>query len=72
MSEILKDLVDASQFAADLGKHPRTIFRWTELEDGLPFVKLGKQRLIHVPTARAWIMSRMRQSNPGRRLRRKR
>ena len=72
MSDILEDLVDASQFAADLGKHPRTIFRWTELENGLPFVKLGKQRLIHVPTARAWIMSHMRQRNPDRRKRRRR
>ena len=72
MNDVLKDLVDANQFAADLGRHPRTIFRWTELEDGLPFVKLGKQRLIHVPTARAWIMSRMRHRNPSRRPRRSR
>jgi hypothetical protein len=72
MNDVLKDLVDVNQFAADLGRHPRTIFRWTELEDGLPFVKLGKTRLIHLPSAREWIMSRMRRRNPNRRRRRSR
>jgi hypothetical protein len=72
MNDVLKDLVDVNQFAADLGKNPRTIYRWTEQEDGLPFVKLGKMRLIHLPTAREWIMSRMRRRNPDRPRRRKR
>jgi hypothetical protein len=68
MSDILVDLVEVGQFAADIHKHPRTIHRWMELSvDPLPYVKLPKQRLIHLPTARTWIMSRMRQQNPRRR-----
>jgi hypothetical protein len=71
MSDILEDFVDIARFAGDLHKHPRTIHRWTTLPRGLPFVKLGSQRLIHLPTARAWIMSRMRKPNPERRRRKR-
>jgi hypothetical protein len=39
--------------------------------DGLPFVKVGNQRFIHVPTWQTWVMSRIRQRNPAGRGRRK-
>jgi hypothetical protein len=38
--------------------------------DGLPYTRLGNQRLIHLATARAWLMRRLR-PNPRRRRRRR-
>jgi hypothetical protein len=35
--------------------------------DGLPFAKIGNRHLIHIPTAREWLLSRVRQRNPRRR-----
>jgi hypothetical protein len=71
MSDILEDFVEVTRFASDLHKHPRTVHRWTTMPGGLPFVKLGKQRLIHLPSARAWLLGRVKQFNPNRRRRRK-
>jgi len=72
MSDILADLIGIEQFARKLHKDPRTIHRWTTQPNGLPFIKLGNKRLIHVPSAREWIMGRMRPPNPERKPRRKR
>jgi hypothetical protein len=73
MSDFLvnSDFVDAASFAADLKKHYRTVYRWTQAQNGLPYVKLGHTLYIHLPTARAWIMSRMRRPNPDRRRRKR-
>ena len=35
--------------------------------DGLPSTRLGNRLLIHVPTAREWLIGRMRRPNPRRR-----
>jgi hypothetical protein len=66
MSDLLADFIDVAQFAADVRKHPRTVHRWMTQRSGLPFSKVGNRRLIHVPSARAWIMSRMRQPSTHR------
>ena len=71
MSDLLADFVDVAQFAADLRKDPRTIYRWMNQENGLPFAKVGGQRLIHLPSAKIWIMAQMRQLNPEYRRRRR-
>jgi hypothetical protein len=60
MSDLLAGLVPIGQFAKNIGKCTRTVLRWMEPPDGLPYTRLGNQRLIHPPTARAWLMGRMR------------
>jgi hypothetical protein len=37
--------------------------------DGLPYSRIGNRILVHVPTARQWIFSRMRKPNPRGRAR---
>jgi hypothetical protein len=34
--------------------------------NGLPFTQLGNRKIIHLPTAREWLLSRMRRPNPER------
>ena len=68
--ELLTDFVDDDILAAELKRHPRTIFRWSNQADGLPYVKLGHQRLYHLPTVREWLLSRVRKPNPRRSTRR--
>lgn len=62
---ILQDYLDLDRFAAEVNRNPRTVRRWTNEADGLPYTWIGNRRLIHVPTARAWIFGRMR--NPASR-----
>jgi hypothetical protein len=66
---ILEDLLEIEPFAAEVKRHPRTVRRWIDQPNGLPFTRLGKRILIHVPTARDWIMSQMR--NAGHNIPRK-
>jgi len=56
--EILEDFVDFPTFAKQLSRCETTIERWTKKPDGLPYTKVGNRRLIHVPTAREWLMGR--------------
>jgi hypothetical protein len=73
MSDILESLLseyaDLEPFARRLDRHPRTVRRWMDEPNGLPFTRIGNRILIHVPTAAAWMMSRMRRPNPQRRAR---
>jgi hypothetical protein len=59
-TNVLEDFLDLEPFAAQIDRHPRTVRRWIDQPHGLPFTKVGSRVLIHVPTAREWIMSRMR------------
>jgi hypothetical protein len=34
--------------------------------DGLPSIKIGSRVLVHLPTARQWLLSQMRHPNPTR------
>ena len=64
---ILDDYVDVAAFAAAVDKCERTVKRWINKPDGLPSAKLGSRRLIHLPTARQWLLGRVLQPNPTRR-----
>lgn len=59
-TNILEDLLEIIPFAAEVKRNPRTVRRWIDQPNGLPYTKLGNRTLIHLPTARAWIMSHMR------------
>lgn len=68
MSEInfLQDYCDVIEFAADIKKTPRTVDRWCTQPNGLPFAWFGHKRLIHIPSAREWLLARVRKPNPRR------
>jgi len=66
MSDILDDFVDLEPFAAQVNRDPRTVRRWMTEPNGLPYTRIGNRILLHVPTAREWIFSRMRHPAPRR------
>jgi hypothetical protein len=65
--DLFTDFIDLEPFAAQVGRAPRTVRRWMDQPDGLPFTRIGNRLLVHVPTAREWILGRVRQRNPRRR-----
>ena len=69
--KLLDDFLDLDPFAAEVKRHPRTVRRWLDKPGGLPFTRIGNRILIHVPTARDWLMRGMRNKRPhaGRRTR---
>jgi hypothetical protein len=64
-TDILNDYVTLKQFAGDIGKSTRTVTRWMDQNDGLPFLKFGRERLVHLPSAKRWMLGRVRQRNPS-------
>jgi hypothetical protein len=68
--ELLDDCLEVEAFARKIKRHHRTVLRWMREPDGLPYTRLGKTPIIHIPTAREWLLARMRRPNP-RRLRRR-
>jgi hypothetical protein len=63
---VLVDYLDLEVFAAQVDRDPRTVRRWMNEPSGLPHTRIGNRILVHVPTARAWILGRMRKPNPRR------
>ena len=53
---LLEDFVDLEPFAKEVNRDPRTVRRWMYGPDGLPFTQIGNRILIHIPTAKAWIL----------------
>jgi hypothetical protein len=68
MSDInfFSDYVSVEDFAVDVGRRCRTIIRWMQAPNGLPYAKIGNRRLVHIPTAKAWLLSRVRRPNQRR------
>jgi hypothetical protein len=69
---LLEDFSEIAPLAAEFKKHPRTILRWMNAENGLPFVQLGNRKLVHLPRAREWLLNKIRRPNPARQGRRRR
>jgi hypothetical protein len=65
-TDLLADFLDLEPFADLVSRDPRTVRRWMDEPDGLPFTRIGSRILVHVPTAREWILGRVRQRNPRR------
>jgi hypothetical protein len=65
-TDLLADYLDLEPFAVEVGRTTRTVRRWMDEPNGLPFTRIGNRRLIHVPTAKAWILGRVRTLNPKR------
>ena len=64
---LLDDYAELDDFSVEVKRNKRTVRRWLNEPDGLPYTKLGNRILIHIPTAKAWIAGRMRKPNPPRR-----
>jgi hypothetical protein len=64
---LLDDCLELEAFAREVKRHPRTVKRWMRGPDGLPYTWLGKTTIVHVPTAREWLLGRMRRPNPRKR-----
>lgn len=65
-TSLLEDYLDLDAFASEVDRDPRTVRRWMDGADGLPFTRIGNRILIHRPTAREWIFGRMRHPAPRR------
>jgi hypothetical protein len=59
-ANLLADFLDLEPFAKEVDRDPRTVRRWLDQPNGLPYSRIGNRILIHVPTAREWIFGRMR------------
>lgn len=57
---LFKDYLDLASFASEVGRDQRTVRRWMDEPDGLPFARLGGRRLVHGPTAEQWLLKRVR------------
>jgi hypothetical protein len=66
-TKLLEDYLDLEPFAEQVDRDPRTVRRWMDQPDGLPYTRIGNRILVHVPTAREWIFGRMRRPAPRRR-----
>jgi excisionase family DNA binding protein len=66
-ADILEGYIDLDPLAEELGRHPRTIMRWTEQPNGLPFVRLGRRILFKRESVRDWISTHERKPNTLRR-----
>jgi hypothetical protein len=64
---LLHEFVDLDLFAEQVNRGPRTVRRWIDAPDGLPYARIGCRLMIHIPTAREWLLNRVRQRNPRRR-----
>jgi hypothetical protein len=66
-TNLLQDFLDLDPFAAEVKRNPRTVRRWLDEPNGLPYTRIGNRILIHVPTAREWIFNRMKNVTRTRR-----
>ena len=67
VQDIFAEYAEIDTFADEVKRTPRTVIRWMDEPNGLPFTKLGGRRLIHLPSARTWLLARIRRPNPRRR-----
>ena len=63
---LLDGYYDLEPFAQQVRRHPRTVRRWINQADGLPYVKLGNRILIRRESAESWIRAQERKPNPRR------
>ncbi|MDA9465329.1 hypothetical protein [Bradyrhizobium sp. CCBAU 53415] len=63
---ILAGYITEAEFAASADITTRTVCRYRNQPDGLPFLKLGGKVLIPVEDARAWLRARVVHPNARR------
>jgi hypothetical protein len=65
-ADILEGYIDLAPLAEELDRNPRTIMRWTEQPNGLPFVRLGRRIMFKRESVRNWISAREHKPNTRR------
>lgn len=63
---ILEGYADRDAIAAGFNVTPRTINRWMNQPDGLPYVQLGGRTLFNLESVKVWLASRERHPNKRR------
>lgn len=63
---LLDEYLSRQKLALELERSEKTIARWENLPDGLPFTLLGGRKLYKKSSVIAWIESRERKPNPRR------
>ena len=63
---LLEDYIPYQSFAASLGRSERTIYRWMNRPNGLPYTEVGGLRLLHMPTVEKWLLGNMRANTTRR------
>lgn len=63
---ILEGYVDRASLAVGFGVSSRTISRWMNQPDGLPYTQIGGRVLFRVQGVREWLARRERQPNKRR------
>ena len=66
VENLLADFADLADVAKAFGRHERTVRRWLNQPNGLPYTRAGNRILIHVPSAREWLMGSLKRRNPRR------
>ncbi|MER9449337.1 hypothetical protein [Mesorhizobium sp. M0254] len=61
---ILDDYLDRAALAAQLRVSQRTLIRWQNEPDGVPFILLGGRVLYRVASVKAWIEGKETKPNP--------
>lgn len=63
---LLAGYVTRDQLAAEWNCHPRTIARYEQMPNGLPFLQIGGRKLYAIRDARAFMARRIVKPNPVR------
>ena len=64
---LLDGYLTRDQLAGELNVTTRTLWRWQNEPDGLPYTRIGNQLFYRVESVRNWIASRETKPNPRRR-----
>jgi hypothetical protein len=64
--QLLDGWVTTKELARQVKKHERTVKRWTQEPNGLPYANLGNTTIHHMPTTQEWLLGRLRKPNPRR------
>lgn len=63
---LLQDYLTRDQLASELHVTTRTVARWQDQPDGIPYVEMGGRILYRRQSILAWIESRERRPNQRR------
>lgn len=66
MTTLLQDYLTRDEVAAELRVATRTIARWQNQPDGIPYIEMGGRILYRRQSILAWIESRERRPNQRR------
>jgi hypothetical protein len=66
VENLLADFADLADVAKVFKRDERTVRRWLNQPNGLPYTRAGNRILIHVPSAREWLMGNLKRRNSRR------